>query len=68
MILGGGGVKSTAQELLLHLLLEVGRCQRPPLLGKLALLFRVNGQAGARDRELDQEQHKQNDHVLWGWK
>lgn len=36
----------------------------PSLLGELGLLLRVNGQTRAGDRELDQEQHEQYDHVL----
>lgn len=63
MIVGHGRVESTANKLVLHLLLDVDRRQGPALLGKLTLLALIHCQTGAGNRELNQEQHKQNYHV-----
>lgn len=59
-----GGIEAAAKEAVLHLFTQLGWHRLPALLGELLLLLGVNGQTGAGNRELDEEEHEQNDHVL----
>lgn len=60
------GIETAATEHLLHVRPGTVVNPLPPLLCQLILLLPVHPQAGARDWELNEEQQKQNDHVLCG--
>lgn len=62
---GAGGIEAAAEESILHMFTHLRRHRLPALLGKLLLLLGIDSQAGASNGELNQEQHEQNDHVLY---
>lgn len=62
---GAGGIEAAAEESILHMFTHLRWHRLPALLGKLLLLLGIDSQAGASNGELNQEQHEQNDHVLF---
>lgn len=62
---GAGGIEAAAKESILHMFTHLRWHRLPALLGELLLLLGIDSQAGASNGELNQEQHEQNDHVLY---
>lgn len=62
---GAGGIEAAAEESILHMFTHLRWHRLPALLGELLLLLGIDSQAGASNGELNQEQHEQNDHVLY---
>lgn len=58
-------VEAAAQKRVLHLSANGSRRPIPALLGQFALLIFAHGQTRDCNRELDNEQHRQDQHVLW---
>lgn len=62
---GAGGIEAAAEESILHMFTHLRWHRLPSLLGELLLLLGIDCQTGASNGELNQEQHEQNDHVLY---